>query len=153
MKKHMRLLFTVLTGAILFIQNGLYAQSPYSIAPKWYFGFRGGISFPTSGSPTPMAGGLTGQVSSGQEATSTMCDTLGNVIFYTDSYRLYDGAHNLVQTIRGGTSSTNSSVCFPDPADPFNYFYLVTLKITQPIRISSLGLMRINGFRNYKFLA
>ena len=120
----MRLFYSIIAGALLLIQNNLNAQSPYAIAPKWYFGYNAGLSFPTSGAPTFLPGGMTG--GGGQEESSTMCDPDGNVIFYTDSYSLYNGNHTFVQTINGGTSSTNSSICFPDPANPTTEFYLVT---------------------------
>ena len=105
--------------------TSLFAQSPYSIAPKWFFGMKAGMDF-TGGAPVVMNGNPFGLPGSGQEESSTMCDPSGNVIFYTDSYTLYDGNNNVVQKINGGTSSTNSSVCFPDPASPTTDYYLVT---------------------------
>ncbi len=119
----MKVLYSIMVGILLLVQHNLSAQSPYAIAPKWYFGRQGGINF-SGGAPVVLTGG---QVNgNGQEASSTMCDPDGNVVFYTDSRRLYSGNHTLVQNINGGTSSTNSSVSFPDPADPANRFYLVT---------------------------
>jgi len=111
--------------AVLLTTTNLFAQSPYSIAPKWFFGMEAGMDF-TGGVPVVMNGNPSGLAGSGQEESSTMCDPSGNVIFYTDSYTLYDGNNNAVQKINGGTSSTNSSVCFPDPASPTTDFYLVT---------------------------
>jgi gliding motility-associated-like protein len=101
----------------------MYAQSPYAISPKWFFGRRAGMDF-SGGAPVVMLGGKVD--GSGQEQSSTMCDTTGNVLFYSDSYNLYDGTNTFKQTLNGGTSSTNSSVCFPDPANPAKQFYYVT---------------------------
>ncbi len=110
-------------SVFLLITENIYAQSPYAISPKWYFGRQAGMDF-TGGAPVVMAGG---QVNgNGQEESSTMCDTTGNVLFYSDSYRLYDGTNTFKQNVNGGTSSGNSSVCFPDPANPTKQFYYVT---------------------------
>ena len=118
------LLVILLTTTKLFAQ-----QSPYAIAPKWFFGMKGGMNFTTGPNPVVLSGSAAGTSvpnPAGQEESSTMCDPSGNVIFYTDSYQLFDGNNNFVQYIYGGTSSTNSSVSFPDPASPTTDFYLVT---------------------------
>jgi hypothetical protein len=122
-KNFMRLIHLIFTYAFLLLTENIYAQSPYAISPKWFFGRRAGMDF-SGGAPVVMLGGKVD--GSGQEQSSTMCDTTGNVLFYSDSYNLYDGTNTFKQTLNGGTSSTNSSVCFPDPANPTKQFYYVT---------------------------
>ncbi|MFL5731353.1 MAG: T9SS type A sorting domain-containing protein [Cytophagaceae bacterium] len=124
--------------------NWAAAQNPaFTLSPKWYFGNRAGLDF-TGGVPTPLTGG---QVNGwGQEGSSTICDVSGNIVFYTDSYRLYDAGNNQIQLLNGGTSSTQSSVCIPDPADPLNKYYLFTANVDdngsgdKPSSASDLGI-------------
>jgi gliding motility-associated-like protein len=123
MKNFMRLNYLIFTCALLLIMENTYAQSPYAISPKWFFGRQGGMDF-SGGAPVVMLGGKVD--GSGQEDASTMCDPSGNVLFYSDSYNLYDGTNTFVQNVNGGTSSTCSSVSFPDPSNPTTQFYFVT---------------------------
>ncbi|MBC7487205.1 MAG: T9SS type A sorting domain-containing protein [Cytophagaceae bacterium] len=95
-----------------------YSQltGPYTVPPKWMFGKQAGMSFPISGVGVPSV--LLGNPSneSGQEASTTMTDTLGNVMLYSSNVRLYDGANGNVGGVLGGSSSTDGCVAFPDPA-------------------------------------
>jgi hypothetical protein len=122
-----KLLFTFL--GICFLQSGLIkAQtSPYALSPRWYFGNRAGLDF-TSGAPVFLSGGQTNSLMT-IEGSSTICDPTGSVAFYSDGYSLYDGNNVFIQNTLGGTSSTQNSVCIPDPASPATRFYLFTANV------------------------
>jgi PKD repeat protein len=106
----------------------LVAQiSPYALSPKWYFGNKAGLDF-TSGTAAFLPGGLTNSLMT-IEGSSTICDPSGAVVFYSDGYSLYDGSNTFIQNTRGGTSSTQNSVCVPDPANPSAMFYLFTANV------------------------
>ncbi|MFN3404298.1 MAG: T9SS type A sorting domain-containing protein [Cytophagaceae bacterium] len=120
-----KILVIIITFCITY-STVLAQVSPFNIPPKWYFGQRAGLDF-TSGSPAFLPGGQTN--GAGHEGNSNVCDPDGNIVFYTDNYRLYDASHSMIQLLRGATSSTQGSVSIPDPADPANRFYLFTANV------------------------
>ncbi|MFL5729846.1 MAG: T9SS type A sorting domain-containing protein [Cytophagaceae bacterium] len=139
-------LFLAGTLLVLFFKINIqsYAQvAPYALSPKWYFGNQAGLNF-TAGAPTVLAGGATDWRAF--ETTSTICDQNGNVVFYTDSYRLFDAAGTVISTLNGGCSSTQSSVCIPDPANIANRYYLFTANVDdggggdRPASTTNLGI-------------
>jgi hypothetical protein len=129
---------------LLLAGTSLSAQTdPYALSPKWYFGNKAGIDF-SGGGPILLTDGKVN--GAGQEGSSSICDPSKNLVFYTDSYRLYDANHSFLQTLNGGTSSTQSSVIVPDPADPANKYYLFTANVDdngsgdKPASNSNLGI-------------
>ena len=71
----------------------------------WYTGYEVGIDFSTS-PPTPVYDGKTNSV----ESTSVMSDACGNLLFYTDGYKVWSSDHTIMDNGIGiGTG------CFVEP--------------------------------------
>ncbi len=91
----------------------------------WYFGNQAGIDF---NSCLPLA--LTNGQNPGSEGCSSICDTIGQLLFYTNSDVVWNKQHNpmlngnLVSS--GGTLS--QVMIIPKPSTP-NIFYVLTTQI------------------------
>ena len=114
MKKIFLLLFTL-------ISISLFAQKQTN---NWYFGEDGGgITFNTT-PPTALANGQLHTV----EGTSTMSDSSGNLLFYTDGDTVWD-KNNLPMPngtgLWGHESSTQSALATPYPGSD-TLFYIFT---------------------------
>ncbi|MCK9480917.1 MAG: T9SS type A sorting domain-containing protein [Bacteroidia bacterium] len=117
-----------------------YAQ-PYETNPDykraniWYFGYQAGVDF-NSGSPAPVFDGQTKQT---WEGFSTLCDTAGNLLFYTDTRTVWNKNHDIVENgtdINGHPSSTQGSVLLQHPENDS----LVHLFVTVPSIFPNVGL-------------
>ncbi len=67
--------------------------SPYSLAPDWYFGQGGRLTFPTGNFPTsgaPTTSTMPTNNSVGVEASTDVCFSSGAVAFYTNSQQVYN---------------------------------------------------------------
>ena len=91
-------------------------------AANWYFGENAGIQFDGSGN-------LLGSVNDGQlitrEGCTTISDTDGNLLFYTDGRLVYDRTHQLMPNgtgLFGDPSSTQSALVVPKPGSDTIYF-------------------------------
>ena len=94
-------------------------------ANNWYFGNNAGITFSTS---PPSA------ISDGQLATNEGCssisDSSGNLLFYTDGRTVWDQNHNIMPNadyfggtgLNGDPSSTSSGLIVPNPSDDDIYY-------------------------------
>lgn len=97
----------------------------------WYFGDSAGISF-NNGTPISL---LDGQITfpSGHshiEGTSSISDSSGSILFYSDGMTVWNKNHQIMQNgtdLLGNFSSTQSSIIVPDPADANNQYYLFTV--------------------------
>ncbi len=90
----------------------------------WYFGWGAGLDF-NSGSPVPLIDGAL----IAYEGCSTMSDSNGNLLFYTNGVKIYNRNHILMPQgdgIGGNNSSTNSSIIVPSPSNPTLYYIFVT---------------------------
>jgi hypothetical protein len=96
----------------------------------WYFGIKVGIEF-IDGNPINIPDGKTGTdlpSGSAQEGTDTICDSSGNLLFYTGGKTVWNRFHNPMpggSGLFGGQSSTQSSLIIPFPGSE-NLFYLFT---------------------------
>src|SRR5436190_19787772 len=111
----------VLIYFIIFCVGGAYCQKEFD---NWFFGIDSWVSF-VSGNPINMTGsGLnTG------EGCSSVSDSAGNVLFYTDGVFVYNSNHQLMPNglgLYGGWSSTQSALVIPDPANA-NLYYIFTV--------------------------
>lgn len=95
-------------------------------ASNWYFGDNAGVNFDLD------AGTLTA-VSDGQLSTDEGCtsisDTNGNLLFYTDGRIVYNANHTAMPNgtgLKGDPSSTQSAIIIPKPNDP-NIYYIFTV--------------------------
>ncbi|WP_338733393.1 T9SS type B sorting domain-containing protein [Mangrovimonas cancribranchiae] len=100
-----------------------YSQEEASI---WYFGFNAGVQF-NAGSPDPIVLN-DGQLST-EEGCSTISDSNGNLLFYSDGITVWDKMHNVMPNgtgLRGDPSSTQSGIIVPKPNNP-DVYYIFTV--------------------------
>jgi gliding motility-associated-like protein len=96
---------------------------------RWYFGDGLGLSF-SSGEPNLLTDGSTYNASlpSHSEASSVICDSDGNLLFYTNGEKIWDRNHEVMpngQSILGNFSSTQGALIVPLPQSR-NIFYVFT---------------------------
>ncbi len=129
---HTKQIFTLWFLLLLTTTAGFAQIAPYSLPPKWYFGHRAGMDF-TGGGPVYMAGNVWDAVSySNQEGSTTECLPNGNVLYYSNSCRVANGANvnfGPVLVNGGGNSSTQGCAGIPNPANPSTSFYYITTAV------------------------
>jgi len=108
---------------LLIVSLILWANlSAQNEAANWYFGQNAGIQFDDTGT-------LIGSVNDGQlstlEGCTTISDTDGNLLFYTDGRLVYNRNHVLMPNgsgLFGDPSSTQSALVVPQPGNDTIYF-------------------------------
>lgn len=93
----------------------------------WYFGSQAGINF-NSGNPVALTNGQTGPLA--LEGTSSIADSSGSLLFYSNGMTIWNKTHNIMQNgsgLLGNYSSTQSSIIVPDPANPSRFYYIFTV--------------------------
>lgn len=106
-------------GALIALTtNGLHAQNQ---ANNWAFGVNGGLSF--NAAPPHAATPITTAMDQA-EGVACMSDASGNLLFYTDGTRIWNGSHTLVVSsgLFGNYSATQSAIIVPDPASTTEYY-------------------------------
>jgi hypothetical protein len=100
-------------------------------ANNWYFGDHAGLDFNTS-PPTPLLNGQTGfpfaPVMLWNEGCSTISDSTGALLFYTNGMTIWNKLHQVMpngSNLMGHTSSTQSSLIIPLPGSS-RYLYVFT---------------------------
>ncbi len=87
---------------------------------NWQFGFKAGLDF-SSGAPIPTNYSQMSQL----EGSSSICDTGGHLLFYSDGLKVWN-AQNIVMPngtgLNGNPSSTQSSMIVPFPDDNKRYY-------------------------------
>ncbi|RYZ41930.1 MAG: hypothetical protein EOP49_28620, partial [Sphingobacteriales bacterium] len=106
----------------------LPARGQYQSPPRWSFGHHAGLDF-TSGNPVPFPTAI----NTHSAVSSTQCDDQGNVLFYANSYRIWDaqgsempGSINPVWNTSYISSWNLHAMIIPDPADSNRYFVFQT---------------------------
>ncbi|WP_350292612.1 T9SS type B sorting domain-containing protein [uncultured Croceitalea sp.] len=92
-------------------------------ASIWYFGDEAGLDF-RSGTPVALTDGAL----STREGCATISDAMGNLLFYTNGFTVWDRNHNIMPNgnfLGGDDSSTQSAIIVPNPGNP-NIFYIFT---------------------------
>src|SRR5690606_13980568 len=90
----------------------------------WYFGQNAGIDFNTR-PPTALTNGKVNT----WEGCSSICDTAGNLLLYTDGRTVWDSNHNIVNNgtgLLGDQSSTQTALILHHPDNDSNYYILTT---------------------------
>jgi hypothetical protein len=113
-----KFLFTLLI-AIFWITNSLSQKE----SNFWYFGNQAGLNF-DNGNPVSISDGALNN----QEACSTMSDSIGNLLFYTDGMHVWNKNH--IQMPNGvglaGAPSSTSTFIIPYPGNN-NLYYIITV--------------------------
>jgi len=120
-------------------------SSAQNEAANWYFGQNAGIQFDDTGT-------LIGSVNGGQlstlEGCTTISDTNGNLLFYTDGRLVYNRNHVLMPNgsgLFGDSSSTQSALVVPLPGSDTIY-YIFTVDTLIP------GLGEVDNGLNYSIV-
>ncbi|MFN3405562.1 MAG: T9SS type A sorting domain-containing protein [Cytophagaceae bacterium] len=146
---------------ILLSISGLsvFAQSPYSLTPDWYFGVGGRLTFPngnfaTSGAPAVGSKGT--NTSASPETSTSISHPDGSVAIYTNTMQVYNGnpaATAWTDFIRNlnatgdntcGGSATGGGIAFPDPAAANAYYLVIANDLTS-------GACANRGSHRYRF--
>jgi len=98
-------------------------------ANNWYFGQFAGVTFNTNPPSSLNDGQLTTL-----EGCSSISDTSGNLLFYTDGRTVWDKEHNIMPNadyfggtgLMGDPSSTSSGLIVPHPTE-LNLYYIFTV--------------------------
>lgn len=115
----------------MFFCVSIFAQGEANI---WYFGVNAGLDFNTN-PPTPLLDLPTTEVFS-SEGCSTISDSNGNLLFYTNGEKVWNKNYQLMlngDELYGHNSSTQSSAIIPYPGtynfseNRFDKYFLVTL--------------------------
>ncbi len=111
-------------GIILFLLYSglLLAQKEGNI---WYFGNHAGLDFNPGTPPTVLTDG---QIAT-EEGCASICDSNGNLLFYTDGITVWNRNHNQMPNgtgLYGHSSSTQSGVIVPKPFNK-NIYYVFTV--------------------------
>jgi hypothetical protein len=110
---------------LLFVPLFSSAQKQGNI---WYFGDHAGVNFNT-GIPVALTDGATYLSLNHSEGTSTISDSSGILLFYTNGEKLWNKNHQVMQngdSLLGNFSSTQSSIIIPKPASS-EFYYVFTL--------------------------
>ncbi|WP_198520100.1 T9SS type B sorting domain-containing protein [Lacinutrix sp. Bg11-31] len=132
----------ILLSVLLFFSIEGNAQNEAAI---WYFGGNAGLDF-NSGTPVVLTDG---QLST-SEGCSTISDTNGNLLFYTDGISVWDKNHNVMPNgvgLLGDPSSTQSGIIVPKPNDTSVYYIFTVDDIggANGLRYSEVDLTLNNG--------
>ncbi|WP_218841800.1 T9SS type B sorting domain-containing protein [Winogradskyella ursingii] len=103
------------------LSNIGFAQNEANI---WYFGNNAGLDF-NSGSPVVLTDGQLATL----EGCSTISDSDGNLLFYSDGITVWNKNHSVMVNgtgLKGHPSSTHSALIVPKPNDP-NIYYIFTV--------------------------
>ena len=97
--------------AILIFPCTIYAQGETN---NWYFGQGAGIKFENNGTVTALTDGKLDTF----EGCSTISDSFGNLLFYTDGINVFNKNHDVMvngNNLYGDPSSTQSAIIIPKP--------------------------------------
>lgn len=95
----------------------------------WYFGIGAGLDF-NSGSPVVLVDGQT--MNNGiynPEGTTTISDSTGSLLFYSDGEKVWNKNHQVMphgNGILGHVSSTQAALAVPQPESPNRYYLFTT---------------------------
>lgn len=112
-----KLLLVLLVFVYSWIDSPLFAQYESN---NWYFGANAGMNFNTF----PVSS-LTGGMISAQGGSASISDNTGNLLFYTEGYRIYNKNHQAMangQGLLGHPSATQNSLIIQKPGSTTLYY-------------------------------
>lgn len=125
MTKYLLTLFLLLSSIITFSQK---QRTPYTLSPEWRFGNKAGISFLESGVVNTTLPALN-PANQSPEGSVAICDTQSNIAAFSDTRIIYNNTPTVLRNIEtldniAGGSATEGGVLIPDPASPFDTYYI-----------------------------
>ncbi len=118
-----------LTLLVVFLSTISLSSIGQKQADIWHFGDGAGLSF-SNGAPVSINGGETYLTTNAphSEAAATICDSNGNLLFYSNGEKVWNSMHNLMpngDNLLGHVSSTQGALIVPLPGSS-EVFYLFT---------------------------
>ncbi len=121
--KYQKRPYWILFVLVVFLYSFCAPLSAQKQNAVWYFGRNAGLDFNTT-PPTPLKGELyTG------EGCASIADQNGDLLFYTDGWKIWDRSHHQMphgEGLLGGWSSTQSALIVPLPGSCTKYFVFTT---------------------------
>ncbi len=124
----MRKIFLIL----FFCGFWVHAQSPAGI---WYFGNKAGINFNLGVNPV----NLNNSQMQTFEGCATLCNSFGNLLFYTDGIKVWNRNHSEMPNgtgLFGDSSSTQSAIIVPIPDSTTLYYIFTVDELANPNGLS-----------------
>lgn len=139
MAKKLLILFLVCLGQLA------YAQNESNI---WYFGSYAGLDF-NSGSPVVLSNSQMETF----EATATISDSFGQLLFYSDGVRIWNRIHQVMPNgtdLLGSSSSSQGCVILPKPGSSTIYYVFTSDDFgnSRGFRYSEVDITLENGLGN-----
>ncbi len=109
----------------------------------WYFGDKAGIDF-NSGSPVAIFDSKMDIA----EGCASICDTNGDLLFYTNGVTVWDKNHNVMPNgtgLKGNDSSTQSALIVKKPGSNSIYCLFTSAKYAQPDGVNYYEVDMTNG--------
>jgi PKD repeat protein len=118
--KHLTVFILLLSCSSLFSQGE---------AAHWYFGNGAGLIFDTNTDTVSPTSAASSTINT-NEGCSSISDSNGNLLFYTDGRNVWDKNHQIMSNadynngngLLGDPSSTSSGLIIPRPGNPDNYY-------------------------------
>ncbi|NLL27362.1 MAG: T9SS type A sorting domain-containing protein [Bacteroidales bacterium] len=140
-------------GEIEMMRSTVYTDYEDKRGNIWYFGVNAGISFNTE-PPTVL---VDGQLVA-MEACATICDTSGNLLFYTNGYIVWNKAHSIMENgdslmlydpVSSYPLHQTQCLIIPSPEDSVYYVFSVPCQIKSSLSDKyfryAIVDMRLNG--------
>ena len=124
----------------------LFAQNEHNV---WYFGYRAGLDF-NSGSVVALNDGQLNTT----EGCSSICDSMGNLLFYTNGVTVWNKNHQIMPNgtgLKGHNSSTQSVIIVPFSNYPNLYYIFCTNGFFDGLTYSLLDMTLDNGLGDITF--
>lgn len=115
---------TIFLSLIILLLIGCFNANAQYESSKWIFGHGAGIDF-KSGEALPFIGSKINTI----EGCSTLSDSKGNLLFYTDGISVWNKNNQLMpngKDLKGSISSTQSTIIVPLPGSK-TIFYIFTV--------------------------
>lgn len=106
--------------ALAFITTLFFSASFGQRSANWFFGFGAGIKF----TPTGVVNQAVSAIQT-DEGCSSLSDTAGNLLFYTDGLKIWNKNHLVMANgsgLQGHPSSSQSSIVVPKPGSDSLYY-------------------------------
>jgi gliding motility-associated-like protein len=136
-------IYILLFLSFFVINKNAFAQKEGAI---WYFGIKAGLDFNTN-PPTPLSNS---QMRTNEGCFSIADPSSGQLLFYSDGRFIWGRNHQLMPSIPAGglggdSSSTQSGIVIPDPANPNRYYVFSVAKTGGPSLFWAQVDMTLNG--------
>ncbi len=133
----------ILLCLIFFFQPVVFGQKEGNI---WYFGNKAGLDF-NGDHPMP----LTNSQMYAPAGCATICDTSGQVLFYSNGHQVWNKNHEIMQlgsALQGDSTATQSATILQHPEDSLKYYLFTNRRYPGPDSTYFGGHWYMLDFRN-----